>query len=409
MCEACPPFSDTLGQEGAAVCVCESGWWMLGGACVLCPNGAVQKADTRQCVSCGAGTYAGDIGEGMTCLGCPVGTFSAVAGWTACVACPPYATTSPRGYATACTCVPGALLDYARVDDGCQPCAPGWFQPVAQAPCVPCPAGSFQPALAGTACLVCPNGTDAPSPGLSRCVDCSERVTDDRTACQCWPGFFNSTTAGAQGWACVACLDTCPAGQFLAQKCGPDADAACGPCTAPERACVAGRTYVRQNCTLGRDVVCWPCLPGCVQGWYAAQPCWLYDDLWCKPCEHVQGCAPGQYVARPCSATANTLCLPCPAGAVSQDGRRCTPCAQPGQAAINNTCVRCPKYASPGHDACVAPGCPPGAYPSGPRQCAWCPPGAVSPDGRLCVWPPSAARATQAEGSACLLLLSPSH
>ena len=377
VCAACPPFSSSSTSNHEA-CVCDSGWWLpLGGsACVPCPNGAVQQG----CVPCPAGTYAGDIGEGMACLGCPVGTFAAVAGWTACVACPPYATTSPRGYATACFCEAGAVMDYADLGAGCEPCAPGWFQAAPGLRCAPCAPGTYQPALLGTACSACPNHTDAPVAGMSRCLDCSEQVTPDRTACQCFPGFFSNN-----GSACAPCLDECPPGEFLAAPCRPDADAACGACTAPEARCVVGATYVRQNCTLRRDVVCWPCLPGCVQGWYVAQPCTLYDDLRCRRCHNLFGCAPGEYVAQACGYDTDTLCLPCPAGSVSADGFTCVACAD-GTAAVagDDECVECAAYADPDHAECVA-ACPRDAYPAGPKQCAWCPDGAVSPDGALCV------------------------
>ena len=373
LCAECPPFSSSKRDA----CVCDSGWWLPLGAsaCVPCPNGAVQQG----CVPCPAGTYAGDIGEGMACLGCPVGTFAAVAGWTACVACPAYATTSSRGYATACFCDAGAVMDYADLGAGCEPCAPGWFQAAPGLQCAPCPPGTYQPALLGTACSACPNHTDAPAAGMSRCLDCSEMVTPDRTACQCFPGFFSNN-----GSACAPCLDECPPGEFIAATCRPDADAACGACSAPEAVCVEGATYVRQNCTLRRDVVCWPCLPGCVQGWYVAQPCTLYDDLLCRRCHNLLGCAPGEYVAQACGYDTDTLCLPCPAGSVSADGLTCVACADGTAAAAGDECVECAAYADPDHAECVA-ACPRDAYPAGPKQCAWCPDGAVSPDGALCV------------------------
>eukprot|EP00793_Prasinoderma_coloniale_P002951 PRCOL_00006417-RA len=347
--------------------------------CLACPAGQGSDTGSKACSDCPAGTYADAAGEG--CKECPAGTSSALIGATA--------------------------------SSTCEPCAKGFYQPLAgQSTCEACAIGTTTASTGLTSCADCPANTFTPQAGeqcyacgalqgggwyrldgasatqtwgaaCARCAKGSATDALDATACSpCGAGTYADAVGAAQ------CTE-CPAGTFVA---GAGSTSA-GDCAA----CGSGRTSVAGasaciECAAGTygpsgiNPECEPC------------PANTFSDsdgaVSCTDCPAGANSPAGSTAASACACSdplmtalvvsGSTVCA-CPAG-TEVDGLSCAVCEQGkfSDGAAATSCTSCPVGAttravgSTSVDDCA---CLPGSYPErtaggGEVSCSSCPTGA---------------------------------
>lgn len=218
-------------------------------------------------------------------------------------------------------CDPGEIWDGDPFTPECDPCQPGYHQPLAdQEACLPCPMGRFSDQFGAAQCALCPLGTFADTFASASCDVCA-------------PGTF----AGQAGSAdCAACpLDTYSgAGAAFCLSCGP------GMVTTPDH------------------VQCLPCPTGLVE-----------DTGVCVPCPfgsvgNAQGTACD--VCPPGTTSQGTTCAPCPVGTFGVDGVcEACPVGTYGDQMGLDTCAECdPGFTTlvPGSTVCVPAPCDPNQF-----------------------------------------------
>jgi hypothetical protein len=117
-CLACPAGTDTTGSTGNTDI----------GACLACPAGQISLGTLDSCFDCGQGTYADAPFGAISCVPCPVGTYSSAFGGSsqsACTPCPVGSATVTPGAAqlSECMCLPGTVGSIRDVSSTCQNCS----------------------------------------------------------------------------------------------------------------------------------------------------------------------------------------------------------------------------------------------------------------------------------------------
>lgn len=139
--------------------------------------------------TCQAG-YVG-VGTAKSCVACPVGTYSPVAGAlnsSACLSCPAN-TISKAGSTDITDCICNTGFEGSSDGAACTPCSIGTYKAGnGSGLCVTCAEGTYQTATEASTCTTCPSYTNSPM------------GSDDITDCICYAGY-----SGSDGAACNAC------------------------------------------------------------------------------------------------------------------------------------------------------------------------------------------------------------
>ena len=178
-----------------------------------------------------------------------------------------------------------------------------------------------------TQCSPCPAGTTT--------ANVSSPETDVHARCLCAPGTFSTTVNFKR--VCAQCTQPsnasrCVGGHYrtlmdpVCPGLGSTSDQGCAPCTTqkdcpPKRLavgtpctgegtnntmscqtcpnpCVAGVSFVSNDCSLDKYSVCTSCRDTCGAHKYISRECTIEDDAQCRQCRLV--CPAGQYMQRTC-------------------------------------------------------------------------------------------------------------
>ena len=239
-CSPCGPGS--WSDEGSTACSCNKGWTAAGvtggsmcakcpastfkavrgpSGCQACPRGSVSPEGSEavsQCVSCPAGTFAGNSGS---CEQCDPGSWSDEGssacscnkGWTAvggtgvgmCTKCPPNTFKAVRGH-SGCQACPRGLVSPEGSEAGrqCVPCPAGTFAGQAGS-CEPCGVGSWSDE-GSTACSCNKGWTAAGVTGASMCIKCPTntfKAVRGHSGCQACPFGFASKEGSEELMECA--------------------------------------------------------------------------------------------------------------------------------------------------------------------------------------------------------------
>ena len=351
VCDACE-IGKAQGLGGQTACrTCEAGQHQparSAAACIGCPAGKFNGWNASEwersgappnCSSCGAGTYAGSVGQ-SGCAQCEEDRYQNATGQSACLNCTGGNHSGP-GQTACSSCLAGYYEDWVWMR-GCLPCPPGAYQAgPGRSVCSLCPAGRFNAGNTSRTlddCAKCGFGKYAPIAGLAACPYCAVGTFQTglgTTVCAlCGAGSYTSVAgviSGCQGCAaglfqesnastnCLECTP-CGAGAFRRAGCNGTRDAECQNCSV----CVGG---VARGCGLASDTVCGG-VEQCPANRTSAMRlfAWILADKGGK-----YRCSTGQYLwgldAR--QVPAIKTCLPCPGGWVGLNGVFCERCLGP--------------------------------------------------------------------------------
>ena len=308
VCTSCQTGSITLqeGSNSSGSCLCDKGYEMVGGVCVMCKQGYFKASP-------------GDT----PCMPCAAATYASAEGSTACSLCALFATASAASTGSpGCTCIAG----YYGSNGDAQ---------IAAKQCLPCPVGTYKSSEGDGACVACPSNTTtaaAASTSIQACLQCRTGAVTECTTFDC---------------ACRQCTN-CTLNQFLVSECNATHDAVCSNCTA----CHPG-SYISTPCGYGGPPTCSCCSPGSYSVFGTASVCLF--------------CPTGTYASATC-ATSCTTCgrgtYQTGSGMMSEDN--CTQCEAGKYQRYTNNCSTCDagKYQDvPGSTACKnCSSCTPGKY-----------------------------------------------
>jgi hypothetical protein len=209
-CTSCPLSSTTVSLTSASVseCVCESGFYLQGSECMLCPvhmsspAGSVQITDC-QCVP----GYTGPHGD--SCEACEVGKYKPLSGSSLCDLCEPgkYMDELAATTCKACPLLTTSLQGQAHVNN-CS-CIAGYTGPSGLAQCRQCGFGKYKDSFGSFGCHPCPAGTYSDERGntnVSFCLSCPPKMSSppgsiSNAVCICAEGF-----TGLNGDECYPCM-----------------------------------------------------------------------------------------------------------------------------------------------------------------------------------------------------------
>jgi hypothetical protein len=333
-CGICPEGSE---PNRTSCRICPPGTFSPDGIrCIPCGRGSISRSNSSSCTLCKSGSITMDsvtctpceVGEKeferVTCLKCPLGTYSQDEGSSECAPCHP------------------GTYGSSNRSDICFPCQRGTYQDRdGETSCKRCPPGTYQPLFGSTQCLTCPSGyfctggdtTPVPSPpgtyspsGSSNWTQCREgtySLSNSSECLPCYPGYEPSLSRSE----CIICPhgSVSPSG-VLCILCsrGSFTDSNHTQCTL----CPQGRYEVNFTCVKTSP------------GSYSDQLGSVNQTL----------CPPGTYssveeVSR-CNETGGsdynptpggTSPLPCPLGVPNVEHTDCF--CPPGKVEVNGTCV----------------------------------------------------------------------
>jgi len=216
-----------LGNSGAVVLVgggvCSNVAHVVASTVVTCtlPSGTVQNSPVifiQQAgamslddavisyILCPPGTYQNGIF--LSCVACPTGTVTTLAGQFLCTDCS--AGTYQSTLSTSCDrCISGRYSGIAQ--SACDDCVAGKYALVSGSPlCLDCPAGSFQSSIGHSGCDDCVAGRFQGATGATECLDCDvgKYSSSGRAECTyCEAGTYQSVAGSS------ACIN-CPYGKY---------------------------------------------------------------------------------------------------------------------------------------------------------------------------------------------------
>eukprot|EP00961_Rhodomonas_salina_P012447 167606-Rhodomonas_salina.3 len=149
------------------------------------------------CGSCFMGRYLDGVGSSGSCVACPAGSYSPVAGAmnaSTCLGCPANTDAFPGSTnITDCICNAGYT---GAAGASCMACKAGTYKGVnGTGVCLHCSEGRYQNTTAASMCEDCPANTDSPmgSIHLSECICENGYEGTDGTACSaCLAGKYKS-------------------------------------------------------------------------------------------------------------------------------------------------------------------------------------------------------------------------
>ena len=167
------------GASGVAIfAYCAAGTYESGTSCVQCPAGTASSVAGLQsvgtCATCPAGSFSNP--GAASCTACPAGKYSSSLGSQVCSFCPP-GTYSPNPGASTCKACPNGTANAN-------------YGSASALSCVPCVAGYFSSISGSATCTACPIGHFSPSPGLTSCTACpavAYYTPAGSSACHCSP------------------------------------------------------------------------------------------------------------------------------------------------------------------------------------------------------------------------------
>lgn len=137
---------------------CPAGGFLMGEACVLCPEGT--------------SSHQAGVFDSSACQPCPVGAFAEQTGTSQCSRCEAGSYQNVSG-STGCTLCPAGRFQPLQSSSHCLACAAGSFtDSPGHSLCPPCKAGSAQAQTGATACLLCALSDQFSSLGDTACSLC---------------------------------------------------------------------------------------------------------------------------------------------------------------------------------------------------------------------------------------------
>lgn len=237
-CDPCPSGRwGTTNDEGRNICnICSGGTYSKYVAfdplltCLDCPVGTFSADNAAACTPCAFGTFAGvtksskctdciagkhQDAEGQSeCKECFAGTYADVPGLTDCIDCK-VGTYSNESKSQSCTkCGEGYFQDLVK-KTSCTKCeAGGYADKIGSENCTPCAAGTFSEKDGAKKCQQCPTGKYQNMPGKTACIECKVGTfaeADGAASCTACPKGQFADAAGSSS------CKVCPKGKFMAQ------------------------------------------------------------------------------------------------------------------------------------------------------------------------------------------------
>jgi hypothetical protein len=187
--------------------------------------------------------------------------------------------------------------------------------------CSPCPAGTVTSNASSadplTRCCICPAGT------FNNLVDFRSKCTPCTAPAQsCTGGFYRTMqdpVCPSQGFTydsgCARCTtqrDCPPKRLAMGTPCTGNGTSNTISCTTCPNQCVAGTSFVSNDCAIDSYSLCSSCKDSCGSNRYISVPCNIEEDTQCQDCRTQ--CPAGMYMNQTCdgSKRADTsLCLNC--------------------------------------------------------------------------------------------------